>query len=172
MGGKATGGKRVKLYTAISIADRVIREFGGLYDRVAMAGSIRREKEEVGDIDLCFIPSPDPFNVEAFNSQLGGMFGWQKPKRKSDPLKPKRVGLFEEVQIDFYITTKESWGAMLMFCTGSPQMNIRQRQIASAKGYKLNEKGLWEGDKMIAGATEKEVYSALDMAFLNPKDRG
>ena len=168
------GGRRISWIEGQRIAERVIEHFWSkkLLERVEVAGSLRRyckssdrDIQVLGDIDLCVIPR------EGFNEELGAMFGWQKPRRKSDPLKAKKVGLIEGVQVDFYVTDREGWGAMMMFCTGSFPLNIIQRQKAKGLGFLLNEKGVWKGEQRIAGKTEQECYEALGLDWLESMER-
>lgn len=165
MGGKATGGKRCTRQEAERISEDLKKAFDGCFERWEIAGSYRRGKEELGDVDLCVIPYGE------FDKRLGHLFGWQGTRRKGDDPKPKKVGLVNGIQVDFYLTNHSSWGAMLMFCTGSPGMNIRQRQIAKKLGLLLNEKGVWRSGRQVAGEGEYEVYRALDMEFLPPSER-
>ncbi len=159
------GGRRVSNAEARKIAAMLEKEFEGLYDRWEIAGSVRRGIETAGDLDLVVIPR------EGFNEKLGAMFGWQVPKRKADPLKTKKTGLVDEVQVDFNLTTQEAFGAALMFATGSPQVNIVQRQQAKRLGLLLNEKGVWRGETRIAGKTELECYEALELNWMEPRER-
>jgi len=66
---------------------------------------------------------------------------------------------------------EEEWGAALLYFTGSKNFNIRMRNAAIAKGWKLNEYGLWDGDKLIAGKTEEEIFEALGWEFVEPTAR-
>lgn len=167
MGGKAMGGRRVSLEEGMDVALQVT-EFllqKGAISSAKVAGSLRRKKPEVGDVDLVVIPDT------GFNEVVGALFGWQKPKRKADPLKAKKSGLWNGVQVDLNPTTEDSMGAAMMFSTGSMETNIRQRVVAKAKGLLLNEKGLFRGEDKIAGPTEEGVYEALGLPFLKPEER-
>jgi DNA polymerase (family 10) len=85
--------------------------------------------------------------------------------------KPARSGVVEGVQVDVLATDEEGLGAALCHFTGPAELNVQQRAIARARGFKLNEKGLWRGEVRIAGRTEEEVYAALGMTFILPQMR-
>ena len=85
------------------------------------------------------------------------------------------VVLEGDVQADLRVVAKKSFGAALCYFTGSKAHNIRVREVAVRKGLRLNEYGLFEGDKQVAGADEESIYSALGLAFVPPEvreDRG
>ncbi len=172
MGGTKLGGRRVSREEGLEVAGEVFRELKGTCERMEACGSLRRGKPDVGDVDLILLPwrstlpgaNPEA-GLIALEAVLHRMFGTQKNG------KPKRSGLVRGVQVDVLITTPEGWGACLMHWTGSAEWNVRQRGVAMKLGYKLNEKGLWEGETRIAGATEEEVYKALGEKWTEPKDR-
>ena len=79
------------------------------------------------------------------------------------------------MHVDVRVVALESFGAALQYFTGSKQHNVRLREIAVKKKWKLNEYGLFEGDRMIAGRNEKEIYKKLGLDFIEPvlrEDRG
>ena len=80
---------------------------------------------------------------------------------KASIIVPTRAG--RGLQVDLRVVPKESFGAALMYFTGSKAHNIKLREMAIKKGWKLSEYGLFEGDKMIAGATEEQVYRKLGL---------
>lgn len=165
MGGTATNGRRCSRQEGLDIAALLETVFKGFYDRWMVTGSARRGKEMIGDVDIAVIPK------EGFNEKLGELFDWQVQRKKGDPLKAKKVGLIDGVQVDFYLTDEEGWGAMLMFSTGSATLNIIQRQKAKKLGYLLNEKGVWKDGARVAGKTEEECYALLQEKWLDPSER-
>ena len=161
MGGVACGGLRVKREAGILIAEKVLSRLGPGVKQYEVCGSIRREKPEVGDVDLVIL-APTP---EAFDEPIRALFGSRKNGN------PKKTGLIDGVQVDITVATPESWGATLMHCTGSKEWNIIQRGKAQSLGLMLNQYGLFRGEERIAGRSEDEVYMALGMEFRQPKDR-
>jgi hypothetical protein len=131
----------------------------GLGARAFIAGSIRRAvKPTAGDIDLVVLTD---------RLQLIQPVGWERLSGGQDRV----TLLYQGVQVNLMATTPESLGAALLYYTGSKGFNMRQRAHAKARGYLLNERGLWYGTEIIAGRTEEEVFLALGEAFVPPADR-
>ncbi len=139
--------------------------------RVTAAGSLRRGKETIGDIDiLCeATKSNAPKIIETFASAPSVQRVLAKGSTKGS------VVLTGEVQADLRVVESKSFGAALSYFTGSKEHNVRLRELAIQKGWKLNEYGLFEGERQLAGKDEQEIYSALDLAYVPPElreDRG
>jgi DNA polymerase (family X) len=134
-------------------------------DKLTIGGSFRRKKETVGDIDLVAV-SRNP--AEAMNLFTGydetERILVQGDTRSSILL---RTGL----QVDLRIVDEASYGAALLYFTGSKDHTIALRRIAQAKDLKLNEYGVYSNDKIIASATEKEIYEALSLQYIEPEIR-
>ncbi len=135
--------------------------------RVLPAGSLRRGKETIGDIDLlCEASAAEaPAIIAAFDAAPNVVRVLSKGETKGS------VVLANNVQADLRVVEKESFGAALAYFTGSKEHNVRLREIAVKKGLKLNEYGLFKGDKAIAGADEEGIYSALGLAYVPPEMR-
>jgi DNA polymerase (family X) len=134
-------------------------------ERVEMAGSFRRRKETVGDLDVLVAGGDAETVMKAFTShpQVGQVLGSGGTKAS--------VRLMSGLQVDLRLVPAESFGAALMYFTGSKQHNIRLRQIALDKKWLLNEYGLLDGERVIAGRTEEEIYRALGMEWIPPELR-
>jgi DNA polymerase (family 10) len=133
--------------------------------RIEVAGSLRRKKETIGDVDLLVI-SQKPEKVMDFFCSLPGVVKiWGKGKTKSS------IRLKEGFDVDLRVIPEKSFGAALQYFTGSKEHNIATRKIAIDKGLKLSEYGLFRGTKMVAGKTEKEIYKRLGMEFPPPELR-
>lgn len=136
---------------------------------IAIAGSIRRMRETVKDIDI-LITSERPEEVMKVVASLPLVeeviaFGETKTSVRL------RLG----IQMDVRVVDHECWGAALAYFTGSKAHNIRVRELALERGLKINEYGVFRGDQKIAGKTEEEVYSAIGLPFIPPElreDRG
>jgi len=138
----------------------------GLFQRIELAGSLRRGKETVGDLDLLAISDRPEEASKAFCglAEVEEVLA-QGPKKSS-------VKLSGGLQADLRIVPEESFGAALQYFTGSKAHNIRLRERAVARGWKLNEYGLFdENDRMIAGRSEEEIYRALGLSFIPPELR-
>lgn len=145
-----------------------LEEFSGV-ERVDLAGSTRRGKETIGDIDILAIANQPKKVVDFFVSL---------PQIKKIIAKGPTKGaviLKSDIDCDLRVLKKESYGSALMYFTGSKAHNIRIRKLAQEKGWKLSEYGLFKEKKRIAGKTEKEVYKKLGLDFIEPElreDRG
>ena len=137
--------------------------------RVVAAGSYRRRRDTVGDLDVLATAR----NGAAIGEKL------QRYENVADVLAqgPTRttVVLRSGLQVDMRVVPEESYGAALLYFTGSKAHNIALRSLALRRHWKLNEYGLFSGNRRIAGATEEEVYAKLGLSFIPPElreDRG
>ncbi|MEK7115069.1 MAG: DNA polymerase/3'-5' exonuclease PolX [Patescibacteria group bacterium] len=134
-------------------------------EKIIAAGSFRRRKETVGDIDF-LVTSNKPEKVISFftTMPLVVMIAAKGETRAAVKLK-------SGLNVDLRVVPEESYGAALNYFTGSKEHNITLRQIAIGKGYKLNEYGLYDGEKQIAGRTEEEIYKTLGLQYIEPEIR-
>jgi DNA polymerase (family 10) len=129
------------------------------------AGSVRRMKETIGDVDFLVI-SDKPEKVMDFFTSLPGVIKiWGKGSTKSS------VRMKEGFDMDIRVVPAKSYGSALQYFTGSKEHNIAIRKIAMDKGLKLSEYGLFRGSRQIAGKNEEEVYKALGMEWIPPELR-
>jgi DNA polymerase (family 10) len=131
----------------------------------AVAGSIRRCKETVGDLDF-LVASSDPGRVAAAFAALPEV-AQVYARGETKTLVRLAIG----IDADLRVVPETSWGAALLYFTGSKAHNVALRRIALARELKLNEYGLFRGRKAIAGRSEEEVYAALGLAFVPPELR-
>jgi len=133
------------------------------------AGSFRRRKETVGDLDLLAVASDAGPVMEQFVK-------FPEVKEISGKGETKAtVVLGSGLQVDLRVVAPGSYGAALVYFTGSPAHGIHLRKIAQEGGMLLNEYGLFRGKRKVAGATEEEIYSALGLVWIPPElreDRG
>ncbi|MGB9833631.1 MAG: DNA polymerase/3'-5' exonuclease PolX [bacterium] len=160
---------RIPLGLALPVAEELVlylKQFP-FVERVDACGSLRRMKETIGDLDVLVASNDEEKAMQAFTRwpevQEVLAFG----STKSSVLTKSAL------QIDLRVVRPESYGAALQYFTGSQAHNIKLREIAIRKGFKLNEYGVFriEDDKKIAGATEEEVYAALDLPWIPPELR-
>lgn len=163
--------KRFKLATAAQYAGALLdhlKHAPGASTAVA-AGSLRRARETVGDLDL-LVTAPDGAAVcRHFTAYPDVREVLQAGDTKAS------VVLKSGLQVDLRVVPEESYGAALLYFTGSKAHNIRLRNRAIDRGFKLNEYGLFKGSRAVAGATEEEVYAALELPWIAPElreDRG
>ncbi len=160
--------KRFKLSVVEAEADALtafLRDGG----RVAVAGSYRRRRDTVGDLDVLVTARHGP--------EIGDKLVRYENVAEVLAHGPTRttVVLRSGLQVDVRAVPDESYGAALLYFTGSKAHNIALRSLANEHGWKLNEYGLFAGKQRIAGSSEEEVYKKLGLAFIPPElreDRG
>ena len=133
--------------------------------KVEAAGSLRRMKETIGDIDILAVSLHPVRLSEAFT----GMPGVQKVLEKGET--KSSIILESNLQVDLRIVDEQSFGSALMYFTGSKDHNIALRKLAISKGLKLSEYGLFKGNERVAGRTEEEVYKRLGLDYIPPELR-
>jgi DNA polymerase (family 10) len=162
---------RFLLGEILPIANQVLTQLQELPEvaQADVAGSVRRLKETIGDVDFLVI-STNPVKVMDWFVALPGVVKvWGQGATKSS------VRLKEGFDMDLRVIPPESYGAALQYFTGSKDHNIALRKIAIDRGFKLSEYGLFQGEKLIAAQTEEEVYGKLGMPWIPPElreDRG
>lgn len=163
---KTAGGRRLlgEVLPEVRTLEKTIASFPEV-KQVQVAGSIRRRKETIGDIDIVVVSAKPEKIMDRFVGlpQIGHIYG-------KGPTKTN-VRLNNGLDADLRVVPAESFGAALMYFTGSKSHNIALRELAIKKGWKLNEYGLYEGDKIIAGRTEPEIYKALGLSYVEPELR-
>ena len=135
-------------------------------DRVSHAGSVRRMKEQVGDIDVLVTTTDAAAVTRAFVAMPIVHEVYESGDTKSSV----RVGP-EGIQVDLRVLEPKSWGSGLMYFTGSKDHNIKLRTHAQKAGFKLSEYGLFREEAQVAGTTEEEVYAALGLPHIEPEIR-
>jgi len=135
--------------------------------RIKIAGSIRRRKETIGDVDILIISS-NPENVMDFFTELP-----EVEKIVSKGHTKSTIITADNLQVDLRVVEEPSFGSALQYFTGSKEHNIKLRTIALDKNYKLSEYGLIDKDsnESIAGENEKEIYDALGLDYIVPELR-
>jgi DNA polymerase (family 10) len=169
MGGKARGGRRVDWQEGWDLAMKIIdaADDEGVLQDAYIAGSIARWATDkdgtVGDVDIVIIPPEDlDDHLRAFLLTEFNINGGER----------HLSGLVDGVQVDVLITDEDGGGAAIMYLTGSKETNIKQRAKAKAKGYKLNEYGLWkDGVRLPCSCNERLIYKELGLEWLEARDR-
>lgn len=154
----------MELERAKTVAGEVIERLYPYCQRIEVAGSVRRQKPQVRDIDLVLIPS-DAWNLVHEIMGLG-------PTRSSGA-KIMRV-LYNGTQVDIYFANEAIWATLLLIRTGSAQNNIRLATLAKKRGWHLaaSGDGLFNEDgQRIAGDSERSIYEALEVPYQEPWER-
>lgn len=164
---RATIEKRFPLIEAEQIAQplvRYLRRVDGVR-AVMIAGSYRRRKESVGDLDILVTADSGGRVMNRFAAYEDVAEVVSRGETRST------VRLHGGMQVDLRVVPEASYGAALHYFTGSKAHNIATRTTAVRKGLKLNEYGLFKGERRIAGRTEQEIYKALDLRYVEPEMR-
>jgi DNA polymerase (family X) len=155
---------------AVPIADSICRYLGSHAEQVAYAGSLRRMKEIVHDVDILAASRNPEETMKAFLALPTIQAVLAQGGTKAS------VRLEDDLQVDLRVIEPGSWGAAMHYFTGSKAHNIRMRERAIKLGLKLNEYGLFDSnDKQIAGPDEAEIFEKLGLPFIPPvlrEDRG
>ncbi len=169
----SSSGGRISVSVALDVAESLIATLGAIpgVRRVAFAGSLRRMRETVGDLDL-LVASEDAAAVMAgFTAQPSVARVLAHGDTKSS------VVTGGGLQVDLRVVAPEVWGAAMIYFTGSKAHNVRIREMAVRSGLKLSEYGLFDAKSgaLLAADTEESVYARLGLPFIAPtlrEDRG
>lgn len=167
----ASQSQRFKLATAAQYAETLrafLQAIPGVL-QVTVAGSFRRMRETVGDLDILVSAAPDSPVIRRFTSydEVAEVFSAGETRAS--------ILLKCGMQVDLRVVAQESYGAALHYFTGSKAHNIAVRRIAQQLGLKVNEYGVFRGAKRIAGDSEEAVYRAVGLPYIPPElreDRG
>lgn len=155
----------IELERAQRIAQAVVKRLSPYCRKIAVAGSVRRKKPWVNDIDLVLIPN-DLWDFHSELMKLGSL--------KMSGKKILRV-MAGSTQIDVYVADEETWATLLLIRTGSAENNIRLASLAKKRGWHLAASGdglFNELRERIAGNTERSIYDALGVPWQEPEERG
>ncbi len=168
----ATAQDRTYWAKADALVERLLehlRPVAGI-EKLEAAGSYRRGKETVGDIDILMVADSPQAAMDRLAQfpDLDAIIGRGDTKMS--------IRLAGGMQVDLRVVPAESYGAALQYFTGSKEHNVKIRGIAKQLGLKINEYGVYRledagGEKSIAGATEDEVYAALKLPWIPPELR-
>ena len=161
---------RISLGKALPYAEAIVKSLKCIkgVKKAVFAGSLRRMRETIGDIDILVSSTDSNPVMDAFTGLDGVSEILARGKTKSSII-------FGDVQVDLRVVHPESYGAAMQYFTGSKQHNVRLRELAIKKGLKINEYGVFRKEEKIAGKTEEEVYKSVGLSYIPPElreDRG
>lgn len=161
------GKRRVKLVDAEKIAISLLaylKKAPGI-KKVTIAGSFRRRKETVGDLDVLAVAEKGKKVIDYFIKfdEIARVISHGTTR--------STVYLRAGIQVDLRVVPQKSYGAAMHYFTGSKSHNIAIRKMALKKKLKVNEYGVFKGRRQIAGKTEKELYSLFKMPYIEPELR-
>jgi DNA polymerase/3'-5' exonuclease PolX len=155
---------KIVLERAQKVADAVVKRLAPYCHKIEVAGSIRRRRPRVNDIDIVLIPS-DLWNLHAEVKKMGTV--------KAAGAKIMRV-IAGEIQVDLYIATRETWATLMLIRTGSVENNIRLCSRAKEMKWQLHADGSGlfnDKGERIAGDSEISIYNALGLRYQEPWER-
>jgi len=155
---------KMALERAEKIAEAVVKRLSPYCKKIEVAGSIRRRKPWINDIDLVLVPS-DLWNLHHEIMGLGQM------RMSGSKIMRVMVG---STQVDVYVADEDTWATLLLIRTGSAENNIRLATLAKKRGWRLAASGdglFDETGKRIAGDTEESIYTALGQTYQQPWER-
>ena len=163
------GTERRPLGRILPLAEDIVRRMrdGAPVDRIEVAGSIRRCKDTIKDIDVLTTSKKPAAVMEAFVRLPHVSRVLAQGETKSS------IVTDDGVQVDLRVVEEESYGAALQYFTGSKQHNIKLREMAVKAGLKINEYGVFRGpeEKRIGGRNEEDIYRALKLPWIPPEIR-
>ena len=163
----SSGEKRIKLNTAEQFAEPIIDFLKGIngVKEAIVAGSYRRRKETIGDLDI-LVASANGTSI------MNRFVAYEEVKKiVSKGTTRATVILHSGLQVDLRVVPEKSYGAALQYFTGSKAHNITVRTLAIKKGLKMNEYGVFRGETFIAGRNEEEVYAQIGLPYMAPELR-
>ena len=169
------GEARSFLVDAARIVDGIVERMQAskTVERIDAAGSFRRMRETVGDIDILAVAKDRSAAGTAFEHlpDVVEVLASGETKVVVRMAYHDYEGAPRTIQVDLRILDPDAWGAGLQYFTGSKDHNIRLRTMAERRGLKMNEYGMFRDEKRVAGDTEESMYSALDLAWIPPEMR-
>ncbi len=166
--------ERINIFEAANLVKKVIDYLKEVphIGRISTAGSLRRMKETVGDIDILTTGKDGVKIIDYFTRFPSVTKVLARGKTKGSVMISAEKG---ERQVDLRIVDESEYGSALQYFTGSKAHNIKLRSLAKDMGLKISEYGVFKDEKRIAGFNEEEIYRALNLAFIPPElreDRG
>lgn len=161
-------GERFSFDYAYKIANDFINKLkdccGDKIEKIEFAGSLRRKKITIGDLDIIIYPKESFKEIVSNNIRL--IFD------AVDSDGPAKIsGSIGKIHFDIRFADKNNYGSMLMYFTGSKEFNIKTRILAVKFGYLLNEYGLWKGEEKICGENEEDIFTFLKIDYVEPENR-
>ena len=161
---------RVLLSEALPRAESIVTELKKFdaVDKIIIAGSLRRMRETIGDIDILVVSNRPRAVMDAFTS----LDGVEDIVAKGDT---KSSIVLRGINVDLRVVDEASFGAAAHYFTGSKHHNIRIRELGMKQGLKINEYGIFRGDERIGGEDEADVFASVGLAYIPPElreDRG
>lgn len=143
-------------------AEKIIQALRPTAEELVAAGSLRRRRDTVGDLDILAVASDGPALIKSFVNHP------QTAAILAEGTTRCAIRLENGLQVDLRIMEKQDLGSALLYFTGSKAHNIALRRRAKAMGLKVSEYGIFQNGESIAGRTEEECYQALSLPWIPP----
>jgi DNA polymerase (family 10) len=164
--------EKMLLWNALEIGEDIVAQLKQLPEvkQVELAGSLRRKKETIGDIDI-LVSCAEKSRKKIVDFFTGA--GLAKRVLAKGDTKASIIQRSSGKQVDLRLVNENDWGSALQYFTGSKEHNVHLRTIARDKGYKISEYGIFtiKNEKRIAGKTEDEIYKTLGFQVMPPEMR-
>ena len=154
----------MRLQEAQKLAKQIVEQIFPHCERIEIAGSIRRRKVEIRDIDIVLLPKP--FLWSRIIATLQRTMDAKVLKRGNSIAQLTIKG----VNVDLYVASPETYEPLILIRTGSMLSNIQLSKRALSMGMKLSHRGLIKNGRIIA-STEKEIFEALGLSYVPPEER-
>jgi len=152
------------LEKAKEIAEKVKDKLKSFCKRIEIAGSIRREKSNVKDIEIvAIVNNKDRVNLELKLKELG--------QRIKGGGKFIQIRLKEGINLDFFMTDEEHWACTFQLRTGSAEFNVRFFVWLKSRGFKIIGGRLYKGDKVLETKEEEDIFRLVGLKWIPPKFR-
>jgi len=155
----------MKLEEATALANKILEEISPFCERCEVAGSVRRRRPEVHDVDIVLIPRA--FMWQSLINRLvqrGAVVVLQGSRLA-------RLNI-DGQQVDLYVASPDNWGTILLIRTGSAKHNIKLMNRARKMGLKFSAvRGVLRGNEVLAAKTEEEIFRVLNLEFKAPEER-
>ena len=164
----------MKLLEATQIANELVNKLRPYCDRIEVAGSIRRARPEIRDIDIVAIPNEEKITAAGYfgRQHLISAVAQNSPGQRNGP--DMASFKYQNAPVDIYWATPSTWGTLLLIRTGSKAHNIKLCTLAKSRGCRLKASGegfFDECKRRIAGDTEAGLFYALGLPFIHPGQR-
>lgn len=155
---------------ALKIAEKIKAQLAPHCERIEIAGSIRRKKPEVGDIEIVAIPKP--YDIGLFESGISPIVNQWKKVKGELPCKYTQRILPEGIKLDLFFAEPDNWGNIFAIRTGSaPYSHLELASRWSSMGYKSDGGYLFKDGERIAVREEEDLFKLLRIPFVEPEQR-
>lgn len=160
----------MELARAVEVSAAIVEQLKPHCERIEIAGSVRRQKETVGDIEVVCIPKP--YDVGLFESGIATVVcRWEKVRGELPCKYTQRLLPYNKIKLDLFFATPDNFGLILAIRTGSQEFSKRLARAWVSRGYRSNMGTLWRNGAEVPTPSESEVFQAAGLPWVEPKLR-